>query len=346
MEISRELLFFISALGAFNGLGLGLYFLFFAKPKHTSHYFLGGLLCTLSVRIGKSVFFHFNDDLASFYVQLGLFACWFIGPMLYFYTRAATRNDHRLAKHSKIHFALLIPIALFVFIRFPRAAFHSLWVDYLIYFIYWQWFAYIAAAGVVLFQTGFLKKPTETKNKSFAFWVLSIFIGTLLIWIVFNTAEYTSYILGAISFSFLFYLLIILFLFSKNRSSLLLLSPPKYGKKEIPQTEAKELTAALEHLMQEDKLFKNANLSLGDVAKKLNILPHKLSQLLNEHLEKSFPNYLNEYRISEAKQLMKSNTLFSLEAIGYDCGFNSKSAFYAAFKKATGTTPSKFKEEV
>ncbi len=345
MEISRELLFFISALGAFNGLGLGLYFLFFAKPKHTSHYFLGGLLCTLSVRIGKSVFFHFNDDLASFYIQLGLFACWFIGPMLYFYVRSATTNGLHLGKHAKIHFGLLIPVALFVFIRFPRYDFHGLWVNYLIQIIYWQWCAYIVAAGFVLFKAGFFKKPSESKNKHFSFWVLSVFLGTGLIWFVFNTAEYTSYILGAISFSFLFYLLIILFLFSKNRSSLLLLNPPKYGKKEISPTEAEELTTSLERLMQQDQLFKNANLTLGDVAKKLNILPHKLSQLLNEHLEKSFPNYLNEYRIAEAKLLMKSNTLFSFEAIGYDCGFNSKSAFYAAFKKATGTTPSKFKQQ-
>ena len=64
MMISRELLFFFSALGAFNGVVIGLYFLLVAKPKTASNYFLGILLLALSIRIGKSVFLYFNDDLA------------------------------------------------------------------------------------------------------------------------------------------------------------------------------------------------------------------------------------------------------------------------------------------
>ncbi len=80
MELSRELLFFFSALGAFNGIVLGLYFLFFAKPKHISNSFFGAFLLMLSIRVGKSVFFHFNTDLSFHYLQLGLTACFFIGP--------------------------------------------------------------------------------------------------------------------------------------------------------------------------------------------------------------------------------------------------------------------------
>lgn len=60
----------------------------------------------------------------------------------------------------------------------------------------------------------------------------------------------------------------------------------------------------------------------------------------------SFSNYLNQNRIKEAQHIIKNNPNYSLEAISFDCGFNSKSAFYAAFKKHTGQTPSKYRDSL
>ena len=83
MNIGKELLFFFSALGAFNGLILSLYFSFFNSKKYLCNYFLGALLFALSVRIGKSVFVYFDGTLPKIYLQIGLSACFFIGPFLY-----------------------------------------------------------------------------------------------------------------------------------------------------------------------------------------------------------------------------------------------------------------------
>ncbi|WP_025741415.1 helix-turn-helix domain-containing protein [Aquimarina pacifica] len=345
MEISRELLFFISAIGAFNGLVIGLYFVFFGKPKHRSHAFLGGLLLALSVRIGKSVFYYFNADLASFYIQFGLFACWFIGPFLFFYIKYATTDKEVKRKEWILHLIIVMALGCTLFLMFPREKYIDLWFNVFIYIIYYQWLIYLFAAGILLFKAFKIFKKEGRKKRNFELWILSIYVGNVIIWIVFNTASYTSYILGAISFSFIFYLLILLLLFSKERSKLLLKDPPKYGGKKIPQSEANRLIALLESLMFKEKLYRDSNITLSEVAKKLNILPNKLSQLLNEKLGKSFPSFLNYYRIEEAKELIKSNKVFSLESIGYDCGFSSKSAFYSAFRKQTGTTPSKYKEK-
>jgi AraC-like DNA-binding protein len=71
-----------------------------------------------------------------------------------------------------------------------------------------------------------------------------------------------------------------------------------------------------------------------------------LSQLLNENLGKSFPTYINEYRVNEACKLITSNGNLSFEAIGYEAGFNSKSTFYTAFKKVKNITPADFKESI
>ena len=77
MEFSSQLLFFFSALGAFNGLLIGCYFLLFAKPKSYAYRFLGMSILMLSIRVGKSVFYSFIPDLPFGYLNFGLLACFF-----------------------------------------------------------------------------------------------------------------------------------------------------------------------------------------------------------------------------------------------------------------------------
>ena len=63
-------------------------------------------------------------------------------------------------------------------------------------------------------------------------------------------------------------------------------------------------------------------------------------------LEKNFALFINEYRVAEAKQLLQENNQFTLESIGFEAGFSSKSTFYATFKKLVGKTPAAFKKEL
>ena len=89
-------------------------------------------------------------------------------------------------------------------------------------------------------------------------------------------------------------------------------------------------------------LFKNPNLTLAQLAKEINVRPHLLSQLLNDNLNKSFSQFINEYRIEEAIMLLDRGSHLKMEFIAEKSGFNSNSTFYAAFKKFTGTTPAKY----
>ncbi len=165
----------------------------------------------------------------------------------------------------------------------------------------------------------------------------------MMIWAAYYYAGLGSYILGALLFSFMLYLLILLIFFKQKKSSILLKDQEKYKDKKIAAPAAQQLLKKLTDKMTEDELFKNPNLKLADLAKKMNVLPHTISQLLNDNFGKGFPQYLNEFRIAEAKKLLVSEHNTTLEAIGYDCGFNSKSTFFSAFKKITGTTPAKYK---
>lgn len=344
MDASQAMLFFFSALGAFNGLLMGLYFLFIAKPRHISNYFLGALLISFSIRIGKSVFFHFNQDLSYGYLQFGLTGCFFIGPFLYFYIKSVVDPNGHILKTWKYHMAILVPVAIVVGYLFPFEYNIDLWRPHILNGIYHTWLVYSLLAGLVLWPTITKIFNKETKLTSIELWMVSILIGNMAIWAAYYFAGMTSYILGALLFSFIFYLLFLLFLFNRRKVSVLFKKQEKYKDKKILDVEAKALITKLRHAMEQEKYYTNPNLKLPDVAKKLNVLPHTISQLLNDNVGIGFPQFLNEYRIEEAKKMLKEENNLTLESIGYDCGFNSKSTFYSTFKKMTGTTPAKFKE--
>ncbi len=343
MNFSNELLFFFSALGVFNALLISFYFFFYKKPKTISNFFFGFMLLMFAIRVGKSVFFYFNSNLALVYIQMGLSACILIGPALYFYIKSVIYQEKRTSFWA-IHFLSLLALTIWVGYRFPETFNPDIgglaWID----IIYSVWMIYILASGYHLRCT--IKKIFIKKEKitGLDFWVLSTFIGNLIIWIAYRTVNYTSYIVGALSFSFIFYLLFLLIHFNRRKEDIFN-DRVKYSDKKIETEEAVLLANKLKQTMNENKLYNDPNLKLKDVAKSLNIVPHRLSQLLNDNLDKSFTSFINEYRINEAKRLIKENDKLTLEAIGYECGFNSKSTFYSAFKKHSGTTPSQFKSQ-
>ena len=97
--------------------------------------------------------------------------------------------------------------------------------------------------------------------------------------------------------------------------------------------------------MNTGKPFLSSTINLPDFAKEISIPSRYISQVLNEELGMSFYDLINTYRIEEAKNLLSDPEYgdSSIIDIAYDCGFNSKSVFNAAFKKYTGTTPSEFR---
>jgi len=344
-QYGQELLFFFSALGAFNGMFMGLYFLIFAKPRHISNRFLGAFIIALSIRIGKSVFFYFNSDLSYTYLQFGLVGCFFIGPFLYFYIKSMVKPERNIHKEWLYHIIVLIPVCLFICIGYPFGDFVDLWRWTIINSIYSVWLIYTLVAIFLLRDVVKNLFNKKAKSRSLSIWLVSIVFGNLAIWAAYTFAGLGSYILGALLFSFILYLMVLFLIFSKRKNPILFKDQEKYKDKKIASPHASLLLNQLESLMIQKELYKNSNLKLNDVAKQLNVLPHTLSQLLNDNVGKGFPQFLNEYRIEEAKKMLGINDNFTLESIGYDCGFNSKSTFYSTFKKMTGTTPAKFKEK-
>jgi len=149
--------------------------------------------------------------------------------------------------------------------------------------------------------------------------------------------------MGALSFSFILYLVSLLLIFKNNKNSTFFQENEKYRNKIIDQETIVQIERKIT-IIKDKELFLNPNLTLADVANELNVSKHNLSQYLNEKVSKSFTTYVNDFRIERAKQLLQTGSNYTIDALGYDSGFNSKSTFYTAFKKTTGKTPNEFRK--
>jgi len=346
MDFNSQVVFLLSALGAINGIFLSLYFAFFTKQKTKTNYFLGALLFVLSVRIIKSVFFYFNPDLSQTFIQLGLSACLLIGPFLYLYVNAALKEPHVQKTKWYFHVLPFVMLSLVAWYLIPYKANRSLWSPYLVRGIYLIWLVYIVRCGFLL-KTTFKKLfSRQGRLNDFEVLLLSIYIGVTVIWLAYFTSRYTSYIVGALSFSFVFYLLLLLVFFKRNRNSIFFEKEIKYANKKIDAKTVTTLESNLNRVLLEKELFKIPDLKLSDLSKELDIPPYLLSQFLNDNLNKGFSRFINEYRVKHAEKLFVTKTQLTLEAIGQESGFKSNSTFYSAFKQINGSTPANFKRQL
>lgn len=338
--INQSFLFFLSAVGVFNGVLVAMYF-FMVKPQKLANVFLGMMLLMLCIRIWKSIFFYFNPELPRIFLQLGLSAYFFVGPFLYFYVVEQTQSRHRWIRWQ-YQLSFLIGVVAFLSTVYPYQNHPEVWSKF-VRFIHYEWLfcilvsIYVARADL---------RRMLARNEAFSnsdLWLVSVLSGNALIWIVHFSAPYISYISGALSFSFVFYLLALLLVSrrvdQRNKPAI------KYADKQIPLTQASSLIDRLNQLMLQEHLHKNADLTLPVVAKRLGITTQALSQLLNDNIKKSFSLYMNEFRVNEAKLLLLDTKAMKMDDIATTCGFNSQSTFYAVFKKQTGTTPAKFRDQ-
>ncbi len=120
----------------------------------------------------------------------------------------------------------------------------------------------------------------------------------------------------------------------------------KYATSSLKDVEKEKLTQRLTISMENEKPYLNENLTLKELANKLETTPNNLSQIINEKFNKNFYEFINGHRINEVKSLLSDPEYshYSMLGIAFECGFNSKSTFNSVFKQLTGKTPSEFKK--
>ncbi len=122
----------------------------------------------------------------------------------------------------------------------------------------------------------------------------------------------------------------------------------KYQSSSLTAEELNDIFEAFNNLVREQKLYLNHELSIHQVAQQLDISVHALSQSINTITEKPFYDIINQYRIDHFKTLVENddNNRFTILALAYDSGFNSKASFYRVFKLMIGMTPTAYRKSM
>lgn len=180
----------------------------------------------------------------------------------------------------------------------------------------------------------------ESEKKSVLFWSITGSAAAIII-------ALTFFFRKKISVFFSFYKNISNKRFKDKRNNKSVIKALEGDNNENIQIDTETVSSLKENLkslIEVEKKYLNSELTLNEAAKLLNTNTTYLSRIINEQSGMNFSNYINKYRIEEAKRLLDEGKQDSLtfEGIGKSCGFLSRSAFNQAFKKFTGLTPTEY----
>jgi len=254
------------------------------------------------------------------------------GPLLLFFVRCASSGAVRLRWIDLLHFVPAIAFALYAFAIADTLSL-SWRID--IRFILLHQVAYTAWSASLV--------TNRESALSLARWVVGFMVAIHLAQVVrllgFHPRGFENVV------PFVAAALFILIGFAGLRQSRLLLAKPRYGGGKLSDERLKACKSKLETAMLEKKLFRDPQLGLKSLARTLQIPSNDLSRVVNEHYGMSLTDYINSFRIAEARAMLTDPEFsnYAIEAIAQEVGFKARSTFYTAFKRSTGLSPLEFK---
>ena len=345
--------------------------LLLTKERRRLHDLIGcvWVLAVALAAARRSLQIAYGPDPDNLFIRMATFPLSY-GPLLYLYTRVLIHGETRLKKRDLLH-ALPFVVATAVFLH-PSVHAEPFRIDLPLpregFFVF---LAFGAAASFSLFfyctiSMRMLKKHKQSLPNAYSYesmgnslrwlnlvcWLFLVQFATqsLVLAVLPNLHLYPSYrIVGGQVFGFL--VLLSFFLVRQPAVIPSDASPAEAPAEKYARSRADADTLALAArnlslLMEEERVYLNEDLTIDDLADKLSLNRHVLSQSLNLHLQKNFFTFVNDYRVKEAMSRLRDPAYreHPVLRIAYDCGFKSKSTFNAVFKKAAGMSPAEFRD--
>jgi AraC-like DNA-binding protein len=251
-----------------------------------------------------------------------------IGPLLWLYISYSKGHQFQMNRIDALHFL------------FPVIGFFPVWL-----LGGWMPTYFYTTGTTFLFfylMAAWLQFSKITYNQSISkYWNKLVLISVSLIWSAFVFQHLSEgilqYALGAALASLLMYVLLIYAL--KNPVLF-----PKNNKVRIDE----KVIVKLRHAIEEDKVYQKPAITINQLAEELSEPSYILSKAMKLEFGKSFPELMNHYRIKDVKNSLSTfnDDFLKIEGLAYEVGFNTPSAFYAAFKKETSLSPKEFQKQV
>jgi len=282
-----------------------------------------------AIQIGHLVYFTGGaQPLDRFYYQLALFLA---PPAFYSFGRWAILPTETFRPLQLLHFLpvpvlFLLPLNIALPILFTLGVAYSLWLGNLVYGLRDQrkqfrfeflYFTVMSVLALIVLGLGFAI-PYVDHDYFYYFYNNAVALGVaiMLVALVGNPN-----LIGDLTEA----------------------ARVKYGASTLREVDVEGSLAKLNRLMTDGKAYQKESLSLGSLAEAIGLSSHQLSELINTRLGVGFSRYVRECRVNAAKTLLISAPSRSILSISMDTGFRSQSAFYAAFKEATGQSPGDYR---
>ena len=296
-----------------------------------------------------------------------------IGPLLYFYIRGMVSGDVKLRRKEYLHFLPLLLDAQSQIIAL-------LYITKILSIPFVQHFYFLPSVQGFLFNRGILDNlPSffslliysivccrlilhHLSDPSLSVYKLAdlkrarniiyVFFGVIAVWLItilrfVYSYAWNYYILYIPVTMFIYWMGMVTY---RRHSGMTVQEIFDYQKPQAKEyftnSEANIYINQLIHLMESEKIYLDPSLKMDILAGKLSLSERSISNLLNRHVGKSFNDFVNGYRIEEAKRKLTdpARHQFTVAAIGFDCGFNSLATFQRCFKQFTGITPSQYQK--
>jgi AraC-like DNA-binding protein len=334
------------------------------------------------VIIGIHLAFYYASLIAYPYYYPYLLVCYpfplFHGPFLYLYTASLTNQHSYLRKHFVWHFipALLIYLVLIPFFLRPHTERLEVFANdgkgYEWVFLLQRIFVLASGVAYTILSLWLLRLHIRNVQNRFShtekvnlLWLRYMIYGVAVVWVaVFSGNDFIIFSLVALFVLLLGYFGIkqvgIFTQTTYSETTVLRDSSvaSNFGDNSAPEEEVKvkylkstlssekqaEIHDKLTRAMEEQKLFLNPDLTIGQLAEAIAVHPNHLSQVINSKESKTFYDFINEWRIVEFKKMVTQpkNQKYTLLALAFECGFNSKTSFYRNFKNVTGQSPTQY----
>jgi len=301
------------------------------------------------------------------------YGSWFLlGPITYFYFKSITDTAWSFSKNQLLHF---LPFIIFVVI-IPLIAYKVLndrQIDYgmlsvfdhrekIVSTIQWTYstvfILQFVHLGYFLFKNLKIVKyyskrlTSEYSNIDVKINWLKYFNITLIIVLIFSVIFLYILLVTDIYRRHLDYIYVIpiglLFNFISFKFMRTEWRPiennSKYEGSSLNQDKIPDYIIKLNRLMENEKVYLNNVIRLSDLSEMMTINKHHLSQIINQHYGLSFYDFINQFRVNEAKDIIIKHPEYTLLQVAFDSGFNNKTSFVNAFKKFEKVPPSKFRD--
>lgn len=296
------------------------------------------------------------------------------GALLFLCFRSLVFRDFRLAKVDLMHLAPLAAYAIFMgtafYVQPAETRLDMIRSESFVYspnYVYMEFFSklirvgYAVACFVLISRySSLLRNTNSNMEKIHISWLRALVIGFLMVMLseaVLLIAKIANnlgdFVLGQEYLStigltgyYLTFVLVNLLVFTAIRHFGVFEQVSEKTATRKPAEEAflqPEMAAKVDCAIRETKIYVEPDITLDRLAEALNIMPRDLSMLINRHFGINYYEFINRYRIEEAKRLLTESKGVTITDIYLTVGFNSKSVFYTFFKKLEGVTPTKYR---